>query len=340
MAGVLDVFNNDAFSVLSLTDAINRQPFVPGRAGTVLDWAEAGVTTLEVMLEEIAGEIRILDPTPRGGPGHTVAKERRTARSMRIPHYEIDDSVYADEVQGVREFGSESTLRSVQNQVEKRLADHVRLRLDPTLEYQRIGALKGIILNANGSTLYDLNDFFDMVAPDTIAFDLMGDNPSGAIRRKATEVVRLISDNIEGLDFDHIHAFCGDNFFDDVIASQETRETYLNQTEASQLLEGVAFKQFAYGGIIFENYRGKVAGVPFIHPDECRIFPVGAPGLFRSVFAPADWNDTVNTVGLPRYSRQWPMANGKGVHLEAQMNALSYCTRPKVLVRGVRGSTL
>ena len=55
MAGVLDVFNNDAFSVLSLTDAINRQPFVPGRAGTVIDWAEAGVTTLDVMLEEIAG---------------------------------------------------------------------------------------------------------------------------------------------------------------------------------------------------------------------------------------------------------------------------------------------
>jgi hypothetical protein len=79
--------------------------------------------------------------------------------------------------------------------------------------------------------------------------------------------------------------------------------------------------------------------VPFIHPDEARIFPVGAPGLFRTVFAPADWNDTVNTSGLPRYSRQWPMENGKGVHLEAQMNALSYCTRPKVLLRGVRGAT-
>jgi hypothetical protein len=30
------------------------------------------------------------------------------------------------------------------------------------------------------------------------------------------------------------------------------------------------------------------------------------------------------------------MHNGKGVHLEVQMNGLSYCTRPKVLVQGKR----
>jgi hypothetical protein len=68
-----------------------------------------------------------------------------------LPHYQIDDAIYADEVQGVRDFGSESRLRSVQNQVEQRLADHVRLRLDPTLEYQRVGAIKGIVLNWDGS---------------------------------------------------------------------------------------------------------------------------------------------------------------------------------------------
>ena len=32
----------------------------------------------------------------------------------------------------------------------------VSLVLDPTLEYQRLGAVKGVILNADGSTMYDL----------------------------------------------------------------------------------------------------------------------------------------------------------------------------------------
>ncbi|MPZ47262.1 MAG: major capsid protein [Betaproteobacteria bacterium] len=340
MAGVLDVFQSDAFSVLSLTDAINRQEYIPGRAGEIINWEERGVATLDVLLEEISGTIRILDPTPRGGPGHTIAKERRTARSLKIPHYEVDDSVYADEVQSVRAFGSESQVQSVQRQVEERLADHVRLRLDPTLEYQRIGAIRGHILNGDGSTLYNLFDFFDMPEPDTITFDLTGDGPSGAIRRRATEVVRYVSDAIKGLGFSGIYAFAGDRFFDDLIASPEVREVYLAQSEAPQLREGMAYRTFNYGGITWENYRGRFNGTPFIDPDEARVFPIGAPGLFRTVYGPADYSDTVNTVGLPRYSRQWPMQNGKGIHLSSQMNALSYCTRPKVLVRGVRGASV
>jgi hypothetical protein len=39
---MLDVFKQNAFGVLSLTDAINKIPFIPGRAGAVIDWNEAG----------------------------------------------------------------------------------------------------------------------------------------------------------------------------------------------------------------------------------------------------------------------------------------------------------
>ena len=35
---VLDVFTSDAFSVASLTDAVNKRPFIPGRAGQVAGW--------------------------------------------------------------------------------------------------------------------------------------------------------------------------------------------------------------------------------------------------------------------------------------------------------------
>jgi hypothetical protein len=68
--------------------------------------------------------------------------------------------------------------------------------------------------------------------------------------------------------------------------------------------------------------------------DAVHIFPVGVPGLYRTVYAPADYIETVNTLGLPRYARQWQSANGKRVEMESQMNALSYCTRPKVLMVG------
>jgi hypothetical protein len=334
---VLDVFTQDAFSVLSLTDAINKQPFIPGRAGAVADWSEQGVATTSIMLEEIEGTLQLVNPTPRGGPGATAAKDKRTARLLAIPHYQIDDAINADEVQGVRAFGQENMVQTVQEMVNMRLGQHVQLKLDPTLEYQRIGALKGTILNGDGSTLYNLFTEFGVSQEGEQDFDLDAGTPvAGALRKKCTQVVRLVATNLGGSPYRGVYALCGDAFWDDLIAHTEVRASYLAQQEASQLRSGVAYEVFSFGGITFENYRGAVGGSAFVHTDKCHIFPVGVPGLYRTVYAPADYLETVNTIGLPRYARQYEKDNGKGVNTEAQMNALNYCTRPKVLILGKR----
>jgi hypothetical protein len=63
-------------------------------------------------------------------------------------------------------------------------------------------------------------------------------------------------------------------------------------------------------------------------------YPTGVPNLFATVFAPADYIETVNTLGLPRYVKQYDMPNDKGVHMDTQMNALNFCTRPLALLSG------
>jgi hypothetical protein len=79
-------------------------------------------------------------------------------------------------------------------------------------------------------------------------------------------------------------------------------------------------------------------GSGFIAQDEARFFPTGVPELFLTRFAPADYTETVNSIGYPRYAKQYPMPNGKGINLEVQMNAISLCTRPEVLRQGVMGA--
>lgn len=336
----LDVFKGNAFSVVSLTDAVNKIPHTPGRAGQVIDWNEQGVNTTSIMLEETNGQLNLVDPTPRGGPGSTLGKDKRDARILAVPHYQVDDAVYAEEVQNVRAFGSESMVESVQTKVNNRLADHVTQNLDPTLEHQRLGALKGVILKGSGGTLYNLFTEFGVTQQDTVYMSLAAaaTASNGAIRTKCTQIVRSIARSLGGVAFSGVHAFVGDDFWDKLIAAKETRETYQAQ-EAAALRGGVAFSTFSYGGILWENYRGAIGDVDaddemtaMVDAEEAHIFPVGVPGLFRTVFAPADYIETVNTNGLPRYARQHPMANGKGVSLESQMNALSYCTRPRTLI--------
>ncbi len=336
----LDVFNQDAFGVISLTDSVNNIPFVPGRCGQVLNWNERGITTTSVMIESVDGTLKLLNPTGRGGPGETKAKDKRSARSLIVPHYQWDDGITADEVQGVRAFGSETEVQSVMSLVNQRQTEAIQLVLDPTLELQRLGAVKGIILNADGSTLYNLFTEFGVSQESEVDFDLDNATPaSGALRKKCASVVRKIMDNLGGVPLTGIHAFCGDAFFDDLLSHPEVVASYRNTDMATVLRDGYVYPNgnriygaFEFGGIVFENYRGKNGSTAMVDTDKCHLFPVGVPGLFRTVYAPADYMETVNTVGLPRYSRMWMSPNGKAANLEVQANPLSYCTRPKSLM--------
>jgi len=88
-----------------------------------------------------------------------------------------------------------------------------------------------------------------------------------------------------------------------------------------------------YGGVTFENYRGWIRGgtdsgdtvTPFIGANDAHFFPLETPNLYKTFFAPTDYIETVNTLGLPRYAKAIPSDNGKSVRLEMQTNPLSPC---------------
>jgi Phage major capsid protein E len=70
------------------------------------------------------------------------------------------------------------------------------------------------------------------------------------------------------------------------------------------LLCGYGEGSFEYCGIVFEEYRGRVGTGDFTDASKAYFFPVGVPGLFRQYNAPADFVETANTIGLPRYAKQ------------------------------------
>lgn len=338
---MLDIFNSDAFGVVRMTQAINDIQFVPGRIGELGLFDTDQVDVTSVSIEKKGDILALIPPSQRGAPGTTLDKEKRDIRILSVPHFEVNDAVYAEEVQNVRAFGTDSQLESVISKVSNRLATHVR-SFAATEEYARMGAVIGIVTYADGSTT-NLFTEFGVSQISEIDFDL--DNASaaeGALRKKCAGVTRTVSNELGGVPFTGLHAFCGDNFFDDLLSHKEVRETYKGWSEAQILRESYigpnrsSYGVFEFGGIVWENYRGSVGGTSFVNTDKCHIFPLGVPGLFKSVYAPADYEETVNTLGERLYSRQYPMANGKGRHLDSQMNALQYCSRPRVLIKGRR----
>lgn len=339
---MLDVFNGEGFTVVSLTDAINKLKFVPGRIGQLGLFSETSVSTTTVLIEEKNNVLTLVSPTPRGGPGTTVDHGKRAMRSLNVPHFEINDSVMAESVQNLRSFGSETQVETVMKMIASQTAVHSQ-SLEATQEYSRVGALKGIVTYADGSTL-DLFNAFGVTQLPEIGFDLANTAAAdGTLRKRCAGVLRTVANALDGVPFSGLYAVCGDNFFDDLIGHKEVRETFKNQAEASELRQGyingngLSYGAFTFGGILWENYRGAVNGTSFVNTDKCHIAPM-TQGLFRTVFAPADYNETVNTMGQRLYARQYPMQNGKGHHLDVQMNALNYCTRPGALQQGRRGA--
>lgn len=338
---MLDIFNNNAFGVVRLTDVVNELSFVPGRIGELGLFAPDPVDVTSIAIEKKGDTLILVPPTERGGPGTTVNKEKRNVRILDIPHFEINDAVMAAEVQGVRAMGQEQALETVAGKVGARQMVAVN-SFAATEEFHRMGALTGVVTYADGSTLNLFTELGVSQAAE-VDFDLDNASPAdGALRKKCAAVLRTVQTALGAVPFRGLHAFCGDNFFDDLLAHPEVRETYKGWSEAQILRESYigpnrsSYGVFEFGGIVWENYRGSVNGTDFIASDKCHIFPMGAPGLFKSAYAPADYIETVNTLGRRLYSKQYRMPNDKGVHLDTQHNALQYCTRPKTLIKGKR----
>ena len=334
----LDIFNDDAFSLAALTGRYNGEEamYVPGQVGKLGLFEEEGVPTLTVMIEERDGNLAMIEPSKRGGPGETVGTSRDKLRSFVVPHLQRDDSVMADEVQGRRAFGTTGDVETVLSVVDRKVNRHLR-DLDATLEHHRVGAIKGVVLSKSGATIHNLYNEFGIAAADDVNFDL--DNAATLVRLKCEQLVRAVEDELDS-PYTGIHAFCGNTFWDKLTEHKSVREVWLAAQKAAELL-GKKAMTVQIGGITFERYRtGKKAtaangAAPFIADTEARFVPTGVAGLFITRFAPADYEETVNTDGLPRYVKQWAMQNGKGRNIEVQSNPINLCTRPAVLRKGV-----
>jgi hypothetical protein len=324
----LDIFAGDAFSVISLTDAINRAPYVPGRIGKMGLFTEKGITTTTAWIEEKDGHLSLIQTSPRGGPEPTIGPAKRTGRNLTIPHLSLDGRIGADQVQNIRAFGAETDLESVQQVVNDLLAD-MRRDHEVTLEHLRAGAVQGIILDADGSTLYNLFTEFGVVQQtQAFAFTVATTD----IRAVAVAVARKVEDALQSESYTSLHALCGATFFDALISHATVREAYKYQ-EGAQLRDDLR-NGFRFGGIDWEEYRCKVGTTSFVAATEAFVFPIGS-GIFKTYFAPADFIETVNTRGLPLYAKQGPDPSGfnRFVAVTTQANPLPICSAPRAVVK-------
>jgi len=328
-ANMNDIWEGDFWGLTELTDAINIVPYVPGMADQMNIFQKKAITTLTVSIEYKDGEVYLVPNTDRGSPGTPNQTPRRTGRPFSIMHNQLDDQVLADDVQGIRAFGKSTEAETVQDKVNEKL-EGMKQKLSATQEWYRLGALKGIILDSDGTTeIENLFTAFGITAP-TQDFDFSSD--ATPVREQCRTLKRTILNAIGGYSMSSVGAFCSDSFFDQLTQNSTVNDTYKYFQDARQMRENLAYEVFEFGGVTWVNYRGNVSDNAFVADDTAKAFPLGTNGLFGEYYGPADYTETVNTPGLQFYAKSEQMAMDKGKNIEAQSNPLMLCHRPSSLV--------
>lgn len=331
-----------AFSMRSLMARLLDAAHIPQRLGEINLFTPRPIATLKASVEKQENTLTLVQTTPRGGPGVQNVKDGRKLVDIPTARIALDDTISADEVQDVRQFGSEDMLKPFQAEVDERLL-RMSNSIEATLEHMRMGALKGKVLDADGAELLNLFTAFGVSAQTEVDFDLDNATPAeGVLRKLCAAQERKIRSELGGLSYRSIFAMTSPEFFDDLIAHKEVRETVKNFPAALSLREsgvGAAgnsqpVMQLQFGGITWEEYRGSVGGTQYVAANKAHLFPVGVKELFLTAYSPAEYFDTVNRQGLPRYVRPNPENedNDSRRTFRVQSHPMSICTRPRTLI--------
>lgn len=326
-------FQSPAFSMTALTAAINILPNQFGKLDQINLMPARPVRFRQIAVEERNGVLNLLPTLPVGAPGTVGKRGRRSLRSFIIPHIPHDDVVLPEEVQGLRAFGSETDTETIANVMAEHLQS-MRNKHAITLEHLRMGALKGVILDADGSVLYNLFDEFG-IEPKEFNFAL--NNEKTDVKKKCLDLKRYLELNLKGEYMTGVRVLVSPEFFDLLTAHPNVVKAYQWYQE-SLALRADQRTGFTFAGVTFEEYLGQASDVDgnvrkFIAAGEGHAFPEGTVDTFATYFAPADFNETVNTLGQPLYAKQEPREFGRGTDLHTQSNPLPMCHRPGLLVK-------
>lgn len=334
----MDAFSGDTFSTRSLTGFVRRMDYKPQFLGSLGIFDPVPSATDLIFVERRNQSLRLIPTSPVGAPPTPRQTGKRDGIPLKIERIATDFTLYAHEVRGVRAENTEDELMPLQTEYARRMGE-IRDDVELTEEFHRLGALQGVLLDADGSTvIYDFFSEFGIALPALINFEL---GTAGTdVRQKCKDTIRLMARGAKGAmgTGTSVHALCGDSFYDDLVSHPNVEKFYLNTGAApAQKNGGGAFESYEFGSITFHNYRGTDDNSTVaIASNEAKFFPIGARDVFKVGYAPAEFDPWVNTMGRALYALNVSDRDrGAWQKGELYQYPLYMCQRPEVLQRAV-----
>ena len=335
MTLIRNPFDAGGYSLAEMTQAINILPNLYTRLGQIGLFRFEGVTQRSIVIEQFEGILSLLPSVPLGAPATVGTREGRSMRSFALPWIPHDDVILPADIQGMPAIGVSDAADPLVSVMNRKLT-LMRRKHAQTREYMEMNALRGIVKDGAGTTLYN---YFTEFGLQQISVDFVFGTAGTNVQSKVRTVLRGIEDNLLGETMTSARALVSSEFFDKLIAHPKTEDAYkFYSATGGQPLRDDMRRNFPFAGILFEEYNGSVtlshgSSERLIPAGEGIAFPLGTFDTFTTYGGPANLLEAANTVGLPLYARQHLDEMGRWIDLMTEASVLPVNKRPRLAIR-------
>lgn len=336
----------ERFSTLQLTMGINKRQNEYGLLNSMGLFSEDGITERFVKIETRNQTLSIIPTSPVGTPAPADDDPDGRAVIPPIPTFRHAKmhTLLAEDVQGVRQFGTEDMPEFIDAKMMQKL-DKIQREHRQTKEFLRWSALKGIVYDADGSkALYNVYDLMGETQK-TIEWDLDNANAVDPIQDGNDALLDYLEDEALGETITGVIKFCSPGYMTKMMHNKAFRDAYTyyaNDTASVNPNRQSARRPFMFKDVTYLRHRGtctykKKDGTTVKHtfiPDGQAIaVPLGTYECFQTFFGPAEFMETVNTVGQEIYVKPEPMKLNMGIELHSFSHMLNLVTKPRLVVK-------
>lgn len=341
----LDFLKDPRYSVRNVSDAIMKVPNEYSMLSQLGLFPEQGIRTTYVEIEMKEGFLNLIPTSQRGSPAPEKKRSNRSTRVLKTYFMQQNDTIRPSDLQNLPAFGqlgSEQFMEQFDDVLSERFVELQR-GYRQTHEYMRWGALRGDVLDADGTALY--NCYTEMGESQTSIDFKFATTSSDTIMAASKEARRFMEQNLLGETMGRQLYLCSAEFFDKVVTHPVHSKIYENNPvgKPNPLLEDLGVTYFQHGTATYIEHNGQASYLNadgttatrrFIPANECIIVPLGTQQVFRSYFSPGEMLEAVNMPGQSMYVSLKELDHGGGIEIHTESAPLFLVQKPRLVLRG------
>lgn len=335
----------DNFQVQDFTQELAMVPNIRTPLSDLNLFRSESISTTSVTFEQTFGTLGLLSDVYRGGQVLANADETRKLHTYAVPYFKVVDRLTAQDIQGVRAYGSADQAETQAAALERKMTRMKRSAL-MTSEYAKFYAItQGKIYSPSGAVAH--SSFYTDFGVTRKEIDFNLEVSTTDVLAKAEEAIAHIQDNaLSGDVYTGVVALCSPEFFAALISHAKVISAYTYYSSTQEPLRNrlggdtSLRRTFDWAGVRWIEVRDGVHNgtttTRFIGTDEAYFLPLGTEDTFVSYFAPSNKLDLANTLGEEMYLFQRKNPNGESLDLELEFSQVHLLRRPQVVVKATR----